>query len=232
MKRIAFKMFAHGVLAALLSAYAAAQGGAGSQSPPPPPRPLPTPAPAVNAGTITGSIYANDYFGMQLTIPEGWNIYDAQGRQVMLEHGRQLMTTHDQRVQAQMDAGVARTVNLLTFSKLPQNQAGPGNAIFACGAELVPTSVIKTGGDYLTNMKQLLPYSKMTYEIEQDVGTEKINGAEFGVLALKIESNGATIGQKYYAITKREYALFCVSTYTNEGDRQVMDKAMNSIKFR
>ena len=73
MKRIAFNALAHAALLALLCAHAAGQ--AGVQQPPPP-----SPQPAINAGTITDSAYVNEYFGLRLMIPEGWNVYDAQGR--------------------------------------------------------------------------------------------------------------------------------------------------------
>jgi hypothetical protein len=228
MKKIAFKILAHAVLLTLLSSYAAGQPGTVSQEPPPPP----PPAPAVDAGTITDSTYVNDYFGMRMTIPEGWNVYDAQGKRMIMESGRKQITAGDKKIQDGLDASIARTVNLLTASKLPQNEAGPGNAIFACGAEPVPRSVIKTGEDYLIRMKQLFKYSKETPQVEQDISSEKINGADFGVLTLRFESPGVTVRQKYWVIPKRDYALFCVSTYTNEADRLLMNKAMSSIKFQ
>ena len=52
------------------------------------------------------------------------------------------------------------------------------------------------------------------------------------MLTLKVEGPVGTVRQKYYAVAKRDYALFCISTYTNEGDRLLMTKAMSSISFR
>jgi len=226
MKRIAFNALAHAALAALLCAHAAGQAGA--QQPPP----SPSPQPAVSAGTITDSAYVNEYFGLRLTIPEGWNVYDAQGRQMVLERGRKMVTSSDKSVQAGLDAASVRTVNLLTVTKLPQDQSGMSNAVFACGAEPLAGSGVNTGEGYLAAVKRLLPYAHVAYQIEEDVGSENINGQDFGVLTLKVEGLAGTVRQKYYAVAKRDYALFCISTYTNDGDRQLMTKAMSSISLR
>lgn len=225
MKRILFKAFAYAAIVTLLSADTAKQSRVGAQQ-------APEPARSVDVGTIKDSSYVNDYFGMRLTIPESWNVYDSQGRRILLERGRQEITGNDKSIQSGVDASVARTVNLLTVSKLPQNKTGVDNAIFACGAELVTGTAVKTGEDYLTEMKKILPYWKITYEIEKDVGSENINEADFGSMLLKIEKPGGTVRQKYYAITKRDYTVFCISTYMNEDDRQVMDKVIKSIRFR
>ena len=225
MKRIAFNALAHAALLALLCAHAAGQ--AGVQQPPPT-----SPQPAAGAGTITDSAYVNEYFGLRLTIPEGWNVYDAQGRQLVLERGQKMLTSSDKSVQAGLDAASARTVNLLTVTKLPQDQSGMTNAVFACGAESLAGSGIKTGEDYLAALKKLLPYAQAAYQLEEDVGSESINGQDFGVLTLKVEGPAGTVRQKYYAVSKRDYALFCISTYTNDADRLLMAKAMSSISFR
>src|SRR5947209_7271258 len=227
MKRIVFNALAHAALAALLCAHAAGQAGVQPQPPP-----TPSHEPAVSAGTITDSAYVNEYFHLRLTIPEGWNVYDAQGRQMLIERGRKMLTSSDKSVQAGLDASSTRTVNLLTVTKLPQDQSGMTNAIFACGAERLVGSGIKTGEDYLAAVKKLLPYAKAAFQVEEDVASENINGEEFGVMTLKVEGAGVTVRQKYYAVAKRDYALFCISTYTNEADRQLMTKAMSSISFR
>src|SRR2546423_4842130 len=225
MKRIAFNALARAALLTLLCAHAAGQTG--YQQPT-----TPGPQTAVSAGTITDSAYVNEYFGLRLTIPEGWNVYDAQGRQMVLERGRKMVTSSDKSVQAGLDAASVRTVNLLTVTKLPQDQSGMTNAVFACGAEPLAGSGVNTGEGYLAAVKRLLPYAHVAYQIEEDVGSENINGQDFGVLTLKVEGPAGTVRQKYYAVAKRDYALFCISTYTNDSDRQLMTKAMSSISLR
>lgn len=229
MKNIASKTIAPATLLAFLCAYAAAQTGTT-----PPGSPTPAPIPSVDSGTITGSTYQNDYFGMRLTIPEGWTIYDAQGRRMLIEQGRQQFTINDKKVQAQLDAGAARTVNMLTVSKLAENVSGTENAIFVCGAEFVRRSVSSTNPtsqDYLNQLKRVLAYAKVPYKVE-DVTSEKINGNDFGVLTVSTEAPRGVVRQKYYAIMKKDFALFFVSTYINEADLPVMNKVMSSLKFQ
>ena len=51
-------------------------------------------------------------------------------------------------------------------------------------------------------------------------------------MTLRYEGPAGAIRQKYWAIPKRDYALFCISTYTNDDDRQLMGKVMSTIKFQ
>jgi hypothetical protein len=229
MKNIAFSILAPAALLLLLCVYTAGQTTTSPQEPPLPAASLP-----VASGTITDSTYKNDYFGMQLIIPAGWTVYDAQGRRILIEQGRQQFTNNEKSVQAQLDAGISRTVNLLTISKPAEDDSGIENAIFVCGAEFVPrtASAAATSQDYLTQVKRLLGYSKIPYKLENPVSSEKINGIDFAVLTVSSESPRGEFRQKYYAIMKKGYAIFFISTYINEPDLAVMDKLMSSIKFQ
>jgi hypothetical protein len=229
MKNIAFKMLAPAILLLLLCVYTAGQTATSPQEPP-----IPAPSLPVASGTITDSTYKNDYFGMRLMIPAGWTIYDAQGRRVLIEQGRQQFTNNEKSVQDQLDAGISRTVNLLTISKPAEDGSGIENAIFVCGAEFVPrtaSSATATSHDYLAEVKRLLGLTKIPYKLEDPVRSEKINGIDFAVLIVSSESPRGKVRQKYYAIMKKGYAIYFISTYINEADLAVMDKLMNSIKF-
>src|SRR5256714_10685716 len=162
MKRIAFNALAHAVLAALLCAHAAGQTG--YQQPTPP-----SPQSAVSAGTITDSAYVNEYFGLRLLIPEGWNVYDAQGRQMVLEHGRKMITSSDKSVQAGLDAAASRTVNLLTVTKLPQGQSGMANAVFGCGAEMLAGGGGQTGEGKPPAAEKASPFAQAAFPGEGGV---------------------------------------------------------------
>jgi len=233
MKRVAFKTIAGksvvvACFAAVLCAHAAAQSGATSQTPQ-----TPQSQTSVNAGTVSGSTYSSDYFGMSLTIPAGWSVYDARGRQMILDSGRHALNAPDKTMQDALNQTLDQAVNLITVSKLPQEQSGPDNAIFVCGAERMTGTDIKTGMDYLTAMKKLIQYATPPApQVEEDVSSETIGGLRFGVLTLRYAGPAGAIRQKYWAIPKRDYTLFCISTYTNDDDRQLMSKTMSSIKFQ
>jgi hypothetical protein len=233
MKGNAFKIVnaaGRAVVAALfvaaLCAHAEAQSGASPQA-----QATPQPQASAGAGTITGTTYFNEYFRMSLSVPAGWNFYDAQGRQAIVDNGRHLLSAPDKKLQEAMDA--VQTLNLLTVSKLPQSQSGPDNALFACGAERLAGTGIKSGVEYLTAMKKLIQYATPPVPlVEEDVSTETVGGVEFGVLTLRYAGPAGAIRQKYWATPKRDYALFCISTYTNDDDRQLMSRAMGTIKFQ
>ena len=228
MKTIAFK-----TVAAIACSVAALCAQAAAQAPTSQTPQATQQQTSVGAGTVNGLTYSSDYFGMSLTIPAGWSVYDARGRQMILDSGRHALNAPDRATQDSLEATLAQSVNLLTVSKLPQEQTGPGNAIFACGAERLAGTGIKTGMEYLLAIKKLLQYATPPApQVEEDVSSETVGGVEVGGLTLKYEGPGGTIRQKYWAIPKRDYAVFCLSTYTNEDDRQLMSRAMSSIKFQ
>jgi hypothetical protein len=189
--------------------------------------------PEVSAGKIVGSTYSSGYFGFSLTIPNAWSAYDAQGRRLLLDKGYQELAarTPNEKTQDALNKGVANTVVLLTVSRLPRDQAGTGNAIFACGAERLPGGSF-TGRDYLIAMKALMLGIKDPPTLEGDIGSETIGGAEFAVLTLSRNDFGALIGQRYWSIVKKGYALFCISTYANDDDKRLLNQTMSSMKFQ
>jgi len=224
MKRTTFNLLAYAVLVTTVIAFVHARVAAQETSGVPP---------QVSAGKITGSTYFSAYFQFSLTIPTAWSIYDPEGRKLILDKGYQELTakTPDKKTQDALDSGVANTVVLLTVSRLPRDQTGPGNAIFACGAERLPAGSF-TGRDYAIAMKTLMLGLKDPPKMEGDISSEIIGGAEFAVLTLSRNDFGAPIGQRYWSIVKKGYAMFCISTYANEDDKRLLNQTMNSLKFQ
>ena len=186
----------------------------------------------VSAGRIINSTYFSEYFGFTLAIPKAWSAYDAQGRRLILDKGYDELTARipDKKAQDSLTDSVTNTVVLITVSKLPSDQTGPGNAVFACGAERLPAGPFE-GRDYLAGMKRLM--SKMTDppKVESDIAAEMIDGAEFAVLTLTRNDFGTPIGQRYWSIVRKGYAVFCISTYANDEDKRLLNQTMNSFKF-
>lgn len=190
-------------------------------------------APQVGAGKVTGSTYFSQYFQFSLTIPTAWSVYDSEGRQLILEKGHQVLSakTPDKKTQEALDAAIGKTTVLLTVSKLPRTQTGPGNASFACGAERLPAGSF-TGRDYLISMKTLMLRLKDPPTFEGEIGSDLIGGAEFAVLTLSRSDFGVPIGQRYWSIVKKGHAIFCISSYANEDDKRLLNETMNSLKFQ
>lgn len=223
MKRTLSKLLACAVLVTAVSGYAHVRVSAQETSVPP----------EVSAGKITGSTYFSQYFQFSLNVPAAWSFYDSEGRQLLLNKGHQELTakTPDKKAQDALNQGIVNTVVLMTVSKLPRNQVGPDNALFACGAERLPAGSF-SGRDYLTAMKKLMLGLTDPPKLEEDISSENIGGAEFAVLTLSRNDTGAPIAQRYWSIVKRGYAVFCISTYANAEDKALLNQTMNSMKFR
>lgn len=94
-------------------------------------------------------IYRNNYFGLQLTIPEGWTV--AQGADASLfDEGLQLLAGEDRAFGAEMEATKTDGIQLLVVSKRAFGSPGTG-----ANANLVLTAVRNDPIDGYVDAKEL-----------------------------------------------------------------------------
>jgi len=74
-------------------------------------------APSLDAGSVKDSTYTNSYFGMQLRIPEGWQVQDNEATRALLERGKALAAGDDKNLNSMYSASELRSLTLLTVFK-------------------------------------------------------------------------------------------------------------------
>jgi hypothetical protein len=235
----AMRLFAVGVVAPVALTFSLAAKASG-QSPPPvvvnphaPPKVVPYGDPkSARAGRLEGSVYTNDYFGFQMTIPEGWRVADAEGVAQIGEAGAEAISGGSPEKRAQASAAYQRVVKLLTVGELVQDEKGATTAMLMIGAEPIASWLIASGRDYNNVLKQQLLSSPLKYEVEETMGTETIGGVEFAVMSARSESSaGVLVKQKFYAIVRKGHALFFVSTYVSDKAVKDIAEVLKAVKF-
>ena len=193
-----------------------------------------TPAPVApgvpDIGSVTGSTYANKYFGLTLTIPAGWQVQDASVKKQISEKGKELVTSDDPTKKAELDRAVDGTLNLLTVSQIPVGAPG-FNAMFLCGAEKIPAGV-RTDAEYMSVLKNTLKYSQVPLTVERDVYPEQFGGVAFLAIDVKSNYSGVIVSQKYYAHIMKDYTLFFIIIYQTDEQLKTQTEILRSAVLR
>lgn len=90
---------------------------------------------------------------------------------------------------------------------------------------------IKTGADYLQNVKRVLGMSQIKYIIDDKIGSRNIGGVDFDVLTMNTTLANMTIFQEYFVTIKKGYALSLVITHTTPETKLLLNNILGTIKF-
>jgi hypothetical protein len=182
-------------------------------------------------GSVTGSTYANKYFGLTLTIPAGWSVQDSGFKKQMSDKGKELVTSDDPNKKSEINRAVDNTLNLLTITERPPGEPGPFNAMFTCGAERFPAGV-KTDADYMSALKNTLKYAQVPITIEKDIYSEQIGGVAFSVIDYNINYSGVIVSQKYFAHIVKNYVLFFIIIYQTPEQLKTLRETLRSVTLQ
>ena len=196
----------------------------------------PTTTPAAAApdhGSLDGNAYMNDYFGLTLTLPEGWKVHGEAVRERNREAGRKLFDTRDPAAQARLEQAVGNTLNLLTAYQYPVGAAVHFNPAFLCAAEKIPPAAAEaTEADYMEVLKKTFGHSQAPITIDRDVYTEQVGGETFSVIDITTKFPNAVGHQRYYTRIRRGYALSLVLTYLTDEQLRTLTGVVSSVRFR
>jgi hypothetical protein len=190
-------------------------------------------AAAPERGSLDGNAYANDFFGLTLTLPLGWKVQGEAVRERNREAGRKLFDTGDPAAQARLEKSVGNTLNLLTAYQYPVGSAVHFNPAFLCAAERIPAAAVgATDADYMAVLKQTFRYSQAPITVDRDVYTEQVGGETFAVIDITTRFPNAIGHQRYYTHIRRGYALSLVLTYLTEEQLRTLEGVVKSVRFR
>src|SRR5205085_8755908 len=135
--------------------------------------------------------HTNRYFGLHLTFPSQWAVYNATGEKLAAEAGARSVG-----VLPEVPVRLRRyDISLKLFSAsqyidpLPQQ----GNTGFFCTA--APLTIInETPARYLQHNKEsILPRLYPKFEVLEDIGAETIGGHDAAFMVIKIPAMGRRI---------------------------------------
>jgi len=99
-------------------------------------------------------------------------------------------------------------------------------------AERVPSPVVRNGMDAIGFMKQTMAGTNMTVEFLDDPHVEKLDGAQFGVVTVKLTSSFGAVQEKVYMLVRGEYIVEFFYTYFDDADLPAFTNIMKSVKLK
>ena len=186
-------------------------------------------------GKNEGNVYTNDFFKMDITIPDKWIVATDEEKTEVLKQGKEVVSKDDKTKAKQMDLSTLRTVYLLmTSQKGLKVQSTPNPNFIVIAEKLSFFQGVNDGSKYLGEVKKQLKTlaSTMPYKFDKEIYTEKVGGKDFSVLEATIDTGTIKMTQKYYACVLNGYALSFISTYTDDVSAKSLDALVKSVTFK
>jgi hypothetical protein len=134
-------------------------------------------------------------------------------------------------MQQALDTAGQNNGAIFTFFRSKPGSTPEFNPSVAAAAESVALTPVKTGKDYLTNMKQLMMQSAVPYKIKDEFGTRVIGGRNFDRLDVTATIQGIDVKQIYYAAVHDGEAVIFIESYGAEADRADTSKVIDTVKL-
>jgi hypothetical protein len=189
------------------------------------------PSAQMDSGRFEGSVYRNDYLGMTIAIPSDWSIQDLQITRQMARTGERMIAGNDENMQAALEAGESRTVNLFNVFKHPPGSPVPYNPnIYAVAENISHSPGTQTGGDYLFHARRLLEAGRMEFSFPREVYTETLAGAEFHVMSVELTVPPAgKMMQEYFAIVRKGHVLVFILSFSNVEEKAELREVLDTM---
>ncbi len=190
-------------------------------------------AKTITMGTLEGTKYTNDYFGLELDIPEDWHIATEEEKAALLQAGQDAIAENNEDLAKQIDLSKEKTLSLVFSFKYPLTHQGV-NPNVLCMAEnlgLLGSVTVKSGKDYLAMTKTGMEQTGMPYTFAE-VTTEKLGNKDFDVMEATVDAGTIKLTQKYYAAIFDGYALVFINTFSNEDEALETKGLMDTITFK
>lgn len=187
----------------------------------------------IDFGTITNSVYQNNYFGFSVTFPQDWSIQDQTEQRQLMVKGSHALYGDSSKGQAVLNAAALQVVNLFAVSQYPMGSHVEFNSSILSMAERVRQAPdVKTGTDYLEHVKTQLASGRLAISYPGDIYTTQVGGKDFSVMELEMTTPKMTVRQKYYAAIMKGYALGFILSYSSDEQESSLQKILDTVTFK
>ena len=182
-------------------------------------------------GKVTDGVYRSDFFGFQYTLPQGWTVHGEETQKVLMDAGKDLLAGNDQAKRSMMETASKRTFQLLTVFEYPLGTPEKSNRSIQVAAENVSFAPgIKTGEDYILNLRKLLANSQVQSQFQGEPLEQKLDGVPFYHQTIVLMFGEIPVYETYYCTIVKGYALsFIFVAKSKEGLAEV-ERSLESFQ--
>ncbi len=182
-------------------------------------------------GEIRDGKYVNEFFGLSLTIPDGWAVAGKETEQSMRDIGKENLSGDDSAREAALEVALRVTFQLLTISAFEMGAAVQVNPTLVLIAERVShLPGIKSGKDYLFLLSNTLLGGPLPYELTKEPYPIRFAGEEFYRADFALNAPAMTLNQPHIVTIREGFALIVLLSGTDEYMAELEEIAA-SLKF-
>tara|TARA_R110000868_G_scaffold6454_3_gene36613 strand:+ start:7743 stop:8396 length:654 start_codon:yes stop_codon:yes gene_type:complete len=185
-------------------------------------------------GKVKNNKYVNSFFNCELNIPTDWVVQTKEQIETISNKGKELIAGDDANMKAMMKTSQVNSANLLSVFQYERGAPVDYNSSISIVAENVKNLPgIKSGSDYLFQVKKMLTLSKIKFDsIAPDFKKETINNTVFYKMDAGITIMGINIKQSYYSTIVNGFSFSIVMSYTDEEQKNILLESINSLQFK
>jgi len=185
-------------------------------------------------GKIENDRYTNSYFDLELNLPSHWIVQTKEQTENLTKIGKDLVAGDNKNMRAAFNASEINTANLLTVFQYEVGSAvdfNPGFMLMAENLKAFPG--IKTGSDYLFQVRRAMKQSQFQYDsIDDEFKKIIIDNQEYYLMNTSVSYAGYTIRQEYYSTLQDGFCISAIISYNDDEQKSVLKKVINSMKFK
>jgi hypothetical protein len=185
-------------------------------------------------GRVENMKYSNSYFDFEMTLPDNWVVQSKEQIKKINKIGMDVVAGDDENMKFAMNASLINTANLLSASEYEYGAPVDFNPSIDIVVENIKNYPgLKTGSDYLYQMKKLLENSHLKQDyIDKEFGKEVIGGIEFFKMNAEMNYMQQNIKQIYYSAIVNRFSFTIVIIFINDQQKSELLGSINSIKFK
>ena len=182
-------------------------------------------------GELTADTYTNRFFGLHLTFPSDWSVYNATGIKLAEEDSARRRGISPEELARLRSHDLS--LKLFTASQYVDPLPQQGNTGFMCWA--MPLIAINdTPARYLQRYKEsTLPRMYSKFEVLEDIGAETIGGHDAAFMVVKLPPVGGRVGriEETHVMTLKGYLLVFTLSYIKDEQRDLAHRILGSVRF-
>lgn len=177
--------------------------------------------------------YYNQKFDFHVAKPDEWYAQSAKETMLLQARGAKMAAGNDENLDAMLSAATKTTLPLFGFFKVPPGTPNTLNPNVIGAAEFIGAFPgIKTGCDYLENVKQVMNMTKMKITFNGTCEVENVSGTEFGYYDASLTVGEQVVNQRYWACRQNEHAIFAVQTFFDEESNAVTREIVQGMQVK
>jgi len=191
-----------------------------------------SPAGSPADGHVVDGTYVNEYFGLTVSLPDGWVVADQEVNEHIMETGTGVVSQGDPVVSGALESAKKNMYQLLTASLYEVGAPVDTNPVFMIVAERVSHRPgVRSGEDYLFHVVRHLTSGDLPFSVRREPYPVEIDGVEFHRLDMTAVVLGTELRQSYIVTLRDGYVIGMTLVGATDEEMQLLETAARSMRF-